>query len=772
LCFNIQAPKLPVTVANDNDYKGMPVKQLTRSGAAGILRVPLVIAMAFSLLTSCAMPGAGKPPADNSEASGSEGSESVAQPAGLSSSASELAVSAAEEKPLTDPIIYKGTDRPVRVPTVREPIKFVGDDVSLNFEQAPLGEVVHAIMWDILALDYVIDHPVQGQVTLRSRTPVPRDQLLGILESLLKSNGSLLIRGSDGRYLVSGSAQASRLSPSVANPRNTSAGYNTSIIPLQYISASAMAEILRPLAEETAFVRVDNARNILMLAGTRAQMDGWMDIINTFDVDMLAGMSVGLFPLQSSTVEEVEFALNEVLSGGNGADDSYGNLVRIIPFKRLNSLLVVTPRSHYLSLVGKWIERLDEAPDSSFEKRLYVYPVQNTTAGRLAELLTGIYSGSGVSKTQTSSGGSRMGGGGSDRSGVAPGLSQETIGSSSSGGSRSSGSSGSSFGSSNPSAGGSGMTTGTLGSGDGSTEGGIAIDDVRVVADDENNSLMIYSTGRQYKLIRNALEQLDVVATQVIIEASILEVTLTDRLKYGLEWTFKNGLGSDYDGVGVLAAAAGGPAAAVPGFSYSVTNSIGDISAVLNALSEESLINVISTPSVMVLDNHEAYIHVGDQVPVLIGQSVTDGGTSTQNIQYRDTGVKLNVRPSVNAGALVTMDIEQEVTDVGEIDSATGQRSFLNRNIMSRVAVRSGESVVLGGLIRENGTETESGVPFLHTLPLVGPLFGTVTNENRRTELLVIITPRALFSEEDLRQVGEEMRSQVRFMELIEDQPE
>jgi general secretion pathway protein D len=315
------------------------------------------------------------------------------------------------------------------------------------------------------------------------------------------------------------------------------------------------------------------------------------------------------------------------------------------------------------------------------------------------------------------------------------------------------------------------MTTGTLGSGDGSTQGGIAIDDVRVVADDENNSLMIYSTGRQYKLIKNALEQLDVVATQVIIEASILEVTLTDRLKYGLEWTFKNGLGDDYDGVGVLAAAAGGPAAAVPGFSYTVTNSIGDISAVLNALSEESLINVISTPSVMVLDNHEAYIHVGDQVPVLIGQSVTDGGTSTQNIQYRDTGVKLNVKPSVNAGALVTMDIEQEVTDVGEIDSATGQRSFLNRNIMSRVAVRSGESVVLGGLIRENGTETESGVPFLHTLPLIGPLFGTVTNENRRTELLVIITPRALFSQEDLRQVGEEMRSQVRFMELIEDQP-
>ncbi|MEP1471519.1 MAG: type II secretion system secretin GspD [Halieaceae bacterium] len=750
------------------------MKQLTKVGDSEIFRIPIVIAVLLAVLTSCAMPGEEKPATESAEAAPASSAESTSEVVGLSSSAAELAVVAAEEAPLTDPIIYKGTDRPVRVPAKQDPVKFIGDDVSLNFEQAPLGEVVHAIMWDILGLDYVIDHPIQGQVTLRSRTPVPRDQLLGILESLLKSNGSLLIRGTDGRYLVSGSAQAARLSPSVSNPRNRAAGYNTSIVPLQYISASAMAEILRPLAEETAFVRIDNARNVLMLAGTRAQMDGWMDIISTFDVDMLAGMSVGLFPLESSTVEEVQFALNEVLSGSGGEDDSYGNLVRIIPFKRLNSLLVVTPRSHYLSLVGKWIERLDEAPDSSFEKRLYVYPVQNTTAGRLAELLTGIYSGgSGVSQTSSGSGGLNSGNRGSDRSGVAPGLSQETIGSSSSSGSsRSSGSSSSSFGSSRPSATGSSMTSGTLSTGDDPAAGGVAIEDVRVVADDENNSLMIYATGRQYKLIKSALEKLDVVATQVIIEASILEVTLTDRLKYGLEWTFSNGLGNDYDGVGVLAAAAGGPAAAVPGFSYTVTNSIGDISAVLNALSEESLINVISTPSVMVLDNHDAYIHVGDQVPVLVGQSVTDGGTSTQNIQYRDTGVKLNVRPSVNAGALVTMDIEQEVTDVGEIDSATGQRSFLNRNIMSRVAVRSGESVVLGGLIRENGTETESGVPILHTLPFIGPLFGTVTNENRRTELLVIITPRALYSQEDLRQVGEEMRSQVRFMELIEDQPD
>ena len=191
----------------------------------------------------------------------------------------------------------------------------------------------------------------------------------------------------------------------------------------------------------------------------------------------------------------------------------------------------------------------------------------------------------------------------------------------------------------------------------------------------------------------------------------------------------------------------------------------------LNALSNESLINIISTPSVMVLDNHTATISVGDQVPVLQGETLTGGGNSVQNITYRDTGVQLSVRPSVNAGGLVTMDIEQSVIDVGPIDEATDQRSFLDRTINSRVAVRSSESVVLGGLIRENSSLGDSGVPVLHKIPVVGALFGSTSTESRRTELLVIITPRALYNEDELRDVSAEMREQVRFMELPQTPP-
>lgn len=679
----------------------------------------------------------------------------------------------ADDVPDPESIKYRGTDQTVKLPKREEPIRFVGDAVTLGFENAPLSEVTHAVLSDILGLDYLIDGPIPGEVTLRTRSPIPRDQLLGVLESLLKANNVLLIRGENGRYIVTSSQNATKLSPQIVSKDDIAAGFSTVIVPLQYISATDMAAILKPLAEERTFVRVDDARNLLMLAGTQTQLIGWLDIVNTFDVDMLEGMSVGLFPLQHSGVEEVVDALNELLTQASGGDDGKGglsNIVRVLPFIRLNSVLVITPRAHYLDKLETWIERLDRAPENGAEKRLYVYPVQNTTASRLADLLNSIYS-------ENGQGGGNQNNAQDNRS-VAPGMSRESVsgGSSSnrSGMGRSSGgttggmSGGSSFGSSN---GGEARASVSQISMDG--QNGSLGSEVRVVADDENNSLMIYSTGMQYKAIKAALEKLDTPPTQVLIEASIIEVTLTDELQYGLEWTFNGQIGgSEYSGTGFISDGAFDPTGGAlgqiaNGFSYSIAGGAGDIVAVLQALSNQSLVNVISSPSVMVLDNNTAYIHVGDQVPVSQGSTVSTGGNVTQNISYKDTGVKLSVRPSVNAGGLVTLDVEQSVTDVGQID-VTGNRRFLERNIMSRVAVRSGESVVLGGLIRENVANQGQGVPWLHELPVLGPLFGSTTETDNRTELLVIITPRALYNDAQLRDVSAEMRSRVRNLELIE----
>ena len=283
--------------------------------------------------------------------------------------------------------------------------------------------------------------------------------------------------------------------------------------------------------------------------------------------------------------------------------------------------------------------------------------------------------------------------------------------------------------------------------------------DVRVVADEFNNALLIYAPRREYEKVHAALQQLDVPPTQILIEASILEVTLTDEFSFGLQWAFEGGINGGRTGSGLFNPnASGGIGPQQPGFSYTIANRAGRVEAVLNTLAKKNLVNVISSPSLMVLDNHNAQIQVGDQQPVQSSTIVTDGGNTTSSIQYKDTGVMLDVLPSVNAGGLVTMDINQDVTDVGQVDAATGQRSFLQRAIASRVAVRSGETVVLGGLIRDNTSRGRTGLPWLQDIPWLGNLFRTTSRTNNRTELVVLITPRALQNDEQLRAVSDEMR--------------
>ena len=629
------------------------------------------------------------------------------------------------------PTIYEGTGQVVRMPPAQAPVTFYGDDVSLDFEQAPLTEVIHAIMGDILGLDYIVEHPIKGEVTVRTRTPVPRDQLLEILESLLQANKALMIRDKEGRYFISGSSEMSKLNPNFSAASTNTVGYNNVIVPLQYIGAKNMAEILRPVADESAFVLIDPVRNLLVLGGTSNQLAGWQEIITSFDVDLLKGMSVGIFPIENSSVADIDAALASLLGkeGGEGALETaggIGSMIRIIPIERLSSIMVVTPRAHYLERVRTWIERLDQAPDANAERRLYVYEIQNSDAAHVADLLSSIFSGG--SST-----------GGSGKAGVAPGYTPEQV---------------------------------TSSMGESSTKPraaaqtkNVAVGDVQIVADDENNALLIYATSREYQKMQTALAQLDVAATQVVIEASIIEVTLTDSTKYGLEYSVQGSLGGGWSGV---ARQALGVIAPGSGFSYSVVNGSGDIRVVLNALARDDLLNVISSPSLMVLDNHTASIQVGDQVPIQNSTTVSDGGTTLSSIVYKDTGVHLAVTPQVNAGGLVTMDIEQSVTDVGPIDVATDQRTFLERKVTTRVAVRSTESVVLGGMIRENKSEGSSGIPILHNLPLIGPLFGTKNASGRRTELIVIITPRAIYSDVGLRDMSREMRRQMRGLKLID----
>ena len=636
-------------------------------------------------------------------------------------------------------VVFAGTDTGVQMPAEREPIKVYGDAVTLNFEEAPLSEVVHSVLGDILGLDYIVEHPVQGAVTLRTRSPIPRDQLLPILESLLHNNGALMVRGPNDRLFISGAQKANRMAPSFQNSAGAGTGYSNVIVPLQYIGAAEMAEILKPVATDTAFVRIDPRRNLLVLAGTQMQIDGWLDIVTTFDIDQLAGTSVGIFPITRGTVEDVFIELEHILNTADGDGTGLAGMVRVLPVERLNSILVVSPRAAYIETVGRWVEQLDGIDEPASEATLHVYEVVNGNAAQMAMLLSTIF-GEGSSGSSSTRG---------QQSQVAPGMSSQRTGG----------------------AGGAGGSAGMPSTGAGQSMGGASFElgeSIRVVSDDYNNALLVYASPYEYGKIERILKKLDVVATQVLIEASIVEVQLTDGLEFGLEWTFQNGIGNNYRGDGALNLT--GLGAVAPGFSYTV-ESANAVRAVVNALAEEKLVNIISTPSVLVLDNHTAAIHVGDQQPIQSRQSVTDGGVTTNSIEYKDTGVQLEVTPSVNDGGLVTLDVRQSVTDVGPDDAATGQRSFLERDISSRIAVRSGESVVLGGLITDNASVVKSGVPYLMDIPILGNLFSTNSDTTKRVELLVFITPKVVESDAEMRALTREMRDRMRGLTEFDDLP-
>ena len=738
------------------------------------------------------------------------------------------------------PRILEGTGKLLGEAKALPPV--TGSPVKLNFEDAPLAQVVRTVMGDILSLDYVLHPPIAGTVTLSTRNNIPADQALNLLETALQANGMAMVRDARGTYHVGRVDALKSIGATVrqASPTTPLApGYGAIIVPLQYIGANEMAAILRPMVPSDAILRVDNIRNLLVMAGSRAQAEGWLDMVRTFDVNLLEGMSVGVFPLKYVSIQEVSMALQVMNGGGASAAAAPGvsagasrpgasaataagagaaaaltegnpmfGALRIIPIERLNSVIVITPRAAYLDEARRWLAKLDQPGSGGSQPQLNIYRVQNGNAKHLAGVLAGIFGGASSGSTANSgvapglgtstSGASGFGssGFGNNSFGSGSSFGNSGFGSSGSFGNSGFGSSGSfgnsGFGSNSGQRFGSGMTSGfgnQTGAGQGTGSVTATLGSVRVMADELNNSVLVWGTPAEYERIEASLKKLDLPPTQVLIEASIVEVTLNDQLQYGLQWSFSGDVGNKgYSGNGGLLAAATGVTGGTninstgglggtgaegaivlgQGFNYTLKNSLGNIKAVLTALAGKTQVKVVASPTLMVLDNHTAAIAVGTQQPYKAGTTITGtSGTTSDNFAYKDTGVNLQVIPSVNAGNLVTMTVNQSVTDIGAQDDVTKQRAFLQRQISSRVAVRSGESIVMGGLIQENSSSGRSGIPYLYDLPVVGNLFGATSNTGARTELIVIITPRVVRTDIDVREVSDDLREQMRALTPI-----
>ena len=619
-----------------------------------------------------------------------------------------------------------------------------GSGIALNFERASIREVVKVVLGDVLKVTYTVEPGVEGEVTINSSAPIDRDALIPTLEALLQTQVASLYIVDSGTYRIASRAnlKGRGLVPSTGTIKP---GYGIQVVPLRYIPATEMQKILEPLAAPEAFVRVDTSRNLLVLAGTSSELANLAATVKTFDVDMLKGMSVGLYRVKN--VEAAIVAKNLDALFGETGNSPIAGMIKIMPIEHMNSIMIISPNPDYLKDMKDWVDRFDQVTGGSGQQ-LFVYHVQSGNAEHLADMLNQIFGGKKSSSSSKFSA--------NNAASLAPGLDPASVGQAAAvenaikAGEQAAGAD----------------SAKTMLGGDGLSINPDA--EVKIVADKTNNSLMIMSSEAVYKQIVEALKRIDVMPMQVQVEATIMEVTLTDGLEYGLQWYLsQSGKSFGQNGLTNLKKNTDGSLATPGGFSFSLTGGADRVMGVINALARQSKVRVLSSPSILVLDNQTASIKVGDQQPIVTGTLSTPSGstsgsfTTTSTVQYKDTGVSLQVTPSVNASGLVKMDIQQDITDVGEVDSATGNRSFLQRNIKSNVAVKSGETIVLGGLIRDNAASGRTGTPGLSKLPVVGGLFGSNSSTGKRTELLVLITPTAIKDQRELVKTGEEMRERM-----------
>jgi general secretion pathway protein D len=608
------------------------------------------------------------------------------------------------------PDLIPGAD--LTVPTVNHSnaAELIPGQYSLNFDSSELPEVVKAIMTDMLGLSYVINPKVTGKVVLHSDS-LTKEELLPTLHMILRLNGAALTQ-SGKIYHIEPLADAL----TQAAFSNT-VGVQLRVFPVKNIAVQDAAQALKPLVPDSTILTVDSTRNILVASGSQDELARVADMVSIFDVDVLKGRSFGLFPLSHVAPLVIIRELEEVF-GKTQKTEEFGQnapaFFRFIAIDRLNAVMAITHQARYLKEIENWIARLDRVNTES-TGGYSVYKVQHVDAVKLAATLNEFFSKSNK---------------------VAPTAARkaeqnEVI-----------------------------------------ADVNLSMQNIKIMADEGNNSLLISSTAQEYEVIKPIIAQLDIMPLQVLVDATIVSVNLTDNLRYGIQWYLNHDSqgtatsGSSPSSVDLKAVAA---AAVTGGFGYSFISNSGDIRAILSAEARANNINVISSPSLMVLNNQQASIQVGDEVPLRTSEQSTPiaGGTTntpatitqSSTIQQRKTGVKLIVKPRVNANGLVTMDIEQSVdravpSTSSKIDSPTIQ----SRNINSSVAVQSGDTIVLGGLIDENNDASKTGIPLLQDIPLIGALFGSNGVNKARTELVVLITPRVVQSQQDAKSISTEFK--------------
>lgn len=621
-----------------------------------------------------------------------------------------------------------------------------GGDVTLNFSGADIRDVVASVLGETLKLNYVIDPDVAGPVTFNVSRPLRRAEVMPALEAVLESRGITMVQ-SDGivRVMRARSDGKVRAAVPIGPPGPGAIGERVELFPVRYLAASDIVRVLEKILPAGQVMLANEAQRLVLVEGTREELQLAADTVRIFDVDQMRGMSVALLPLRNAEAATLVVELENIFGATRKEADA--NVIRFLPVDRLNAVLVLTHEPHYLDEARAWVERLDQTRDMN-EQRVYVYYLQYGKAAQMAQTLQGALSGINV-EVKGPSVANPLGIGASTTQSmamlppVAPGFpvpppllaSPAPVG--------------------EPPALSPPAAAGTPPA-------------VRIEADEAHNALLISATPRDYGLIRQVLEGIDTPPLQVLIEVTVAEVTLNNSLQYGVQ-AFLNSRGQAGGNVSALlttGASTTGIAPTAPGFSLSLTAGNLQPRLILQALSDLTQTKVISTPRLLVLDNQTARLQVGDVVPI-ITQSAASPITSSplvlSNVQYMETGVVLEVTPHVNAGGFVTMEVNQSVSDVVPTTSSTiNSPTIQQRRLTSTISVKSAHSILMGGLIQDQDNRDSSGIPILHEIPVIGALFGSHNDTAARTELIIFLTPYVLSNDAEASDITATVMRQFR----------
>lgn len=629
----------------------------------------------------------------------------------------------------------------------------VTDGVTLNLVNVPAPQAAKTILGDILGVKYTVDPGIEGKITIQTPKPVARSAVIDLFQAALRANNAAIVN-SRGMYRIAAADQAivgaSIHTDDSPDPERVGSGLQ--VVQLKYVAASEIRRVLESVAPRGGIVRTDDARNLITLSGNRQDIASMMEAIALFDIDTMKGMSFALVPVKTSQPDAIAGELKTVFASER--EGPMAGMVQFLPNKRLGAILVISPQPQYLRRAETWIRRLDAQAQGS-EKQLFTYAVQNRRAQELVDVLQSMFS--------------SEGGGATARRNVAPNYQESNL---------------RSAGAQPPSGRASGVpgVTGSIGSSSGGLGGGgrmpsapaavaaatsgaavqLGTDGtsdgprVKIVADEAKNAILIEATKADYQRVLQVVSKLDLMPNQVLIEATIAEVTLNDDLKFGVRWYMQN----RNAGYTFSDAVSGAVRSVFPGFSYALTAA--NVAATLNALNEITDVNIVSSPSLTVMDNKPAVLQIGDQVPITTQSAtsvLTVGAPVVNSVSYKDTGVILSITPRINESGRVLLDIEQEVSSVAPTTSSgIDSPTIRQRKIKTSVVVNNGDALVLGGLIQESKSRGSSQIPILGDIPFFGNAVSSRDNVIGKTELVILIRPHVIRNLDEARFITEEYR--------------